>query len=87
MKITIHGGVGEIGGNKILLEDGKTRIWLDFGASFEGSGGYYVDWLKPRNVYGLLDHFEFGLLPKLKGLYPGRWPTPGICACTARPAT
>ena len=32
--ITAYGGVGEIGGNKILVEDRKTRIMLDFGLSY-----------------------------------------------------
>jgi ribonuclease J len=34
VKLTFYGGVNEIGGNKILLEDKKTRIILDFGQSF-----------------------------------------------------
>ena len=34
VSLTFHGGVNEIGGNKILLEYGDTRIWLDFGKSF-----------------------------------------------------
>ncbi|GAF95596.1 unnamed protein product, partial [marine sediment metagenome] len=29
--LTFYGGVDEIGGNKILLEDQDTRIFLDFG--------------------------------------------------------
>ncbi len=27
-KLTFYGGVNEIGGNKILLEDGDTRVFL-----------------------------------------------------------
>ena len=33
-KLTFYGGVNEIGGNKILLEDKKTRVLFDFGQSF-----------------------------------------------------
>ena len=33
--LTFYGGVSEIGGNKILLEDGDTRLFLDFGMSFK----------------------------------------------------
>ena len=32
--LTFYGGVNEIGGNKILLEDRDTKIFLDFGQSF-----------------------------------------------------
>ncbi len=32
--LTFYGGVNEIGGNKILLEDKDTRVFLDFGKSF-----------------------------------------------------
>ena len=34
IKLTFYGGVNEIGGNKILLQDKKTRGLLDFGQSF-----------------------------------------------------
>jgi len=34
VKITFYGGVAEIGGNKILLEDQGSRILLDFGMNF-----------------------------------------------------
>ena len=39
--LTFYGGVNEIGGNKILLEDQDTRIFLDFGMSFSQSGKYF----------------------------------------------
>jgi ribonuclease J len=65
--VTFYGGVGEIGGNKILLEDGDSRILLDFGMNFvERSKFYSEPWLSPRDEKGLL---EFGLLPKVRGLY------------------
>lgn len=68
-KITAFGGVGEIGGNKILLEDKSTRIFLDFGMSFSKQEKYYAGYLYPRTVNGTGDYLEFGLLPHLKGLY------------------
>jgi histone acetyltransferase (RNA polymerase elongator complex component) len=34
VKLVFYGGVNEIGGNKILLEDKGTKIFLDFGQSF-----------------------------------------------------
>lgn len=69
VSICFYGGVGEIGGNKILLEDGDVRIWLDFGQSFEMGCDYYVGWLQPRRIAGLKDYFEFDLLPRINGLY------------------
>jgi|YelNatPaOPRAMG01_1025707.scaffolds.fasta_scaffold63997_1 ribonuclease J len=68
-KLTFYGGVNEIGGNKILVEDKKTRIFLDFGQSFTFGADYFTGWLSPRAINGLGDHFEFGLLPKIRGLY------------------
>ena len=68
-KLRFYGGVNEIGGNKILVEDKGTRIFLDFGQSFSFGAEYFTGWLSPRTINGLGDHFEFGLLPKIPGLY------------------
>ncbi|UCC33929.1 MAG: MBL fold metallo-hydrolase [Candidatus Bathyarchaeota archaeon] len=67
--LTFYGGVNEIGGNKILLEDGEVRIFLDFGQSFSMGADYFTGWLAPRAINGLGDYFEFNLLPKMKGVY------------------
>jgi len=32
--VTFHGGVKDIGGNKFLVEDKGTKIFMDFGMSF-----------------------------------------------------
>jgi ribonuclease J len=69
VSLTCFGGVNEIGGNKILVEDRKTRIFLDFGQSFSLLDEYFVDWLGPRGRFGLKDYFALGLMPKTKGLY------------------
>ena len=71
-KFTFHGGVGEIGGNKILLESEGKRIWLDFGMSFGQSSRYFDDFLQPKRYNGVIDFLEMGLLPSLpdmSGLY------------------
>jgi ribonuclease J len=61
------GGVGEIGGNKFLVEDGDTRILLDFGMSYSDRRRFYSEpLLSPRDEREL---FEFGMLPKFQGLY------------------
>jgi ribonuclease J len=69
VKLTFYGGVNEIGGNKILLEDKKTKIMFDFGQSFTFGAEYFTGWLAPRAINGLGDYFTFNLLPKITGLY------------------
>jgi len=67
--ITCFGGVGEIGGNKFLIEDRKTRVFLDFGEAFGLLEDYFVEWLAPRGRFGLRDYFALDLMPRTKGLY------------------
>jgi ribonuclease J len=68
-KISFYGGVGEIGGNKFLIEDKGTRIFLDFGMQMGKVNQYFGEFMQPRALNGMGDLFEFGLLPRLKGLY------------------
>jgi ribonuclease J len=58
-----------VGGNKILLEDNDTRIFLDFGMSFTAREKYFEEYLKPRSSNGLVDFITMGLLPDLEGIY------------------
>ena len=67
--LTCYGGVGEIGGNKFLLEDKGTKVLLDFGSGFSDGSGFFESGIAPRNVNGAGDLFEFGLLPQVGGLY------------------
>ena len=68
--VTFLGGVREIGGNKLLVEDGPDRILFDFGPSFSPEfEEYYVEYLKPRTTSPIKDLLEFGLVPRLPGLY------------------
>ena len=71
MNITVLGGKGEIGGNKILLEHKDTRIFLDFGMSFKQVSNFFSEFLQPRKCAALTDFFELGLLPDIEGLYRG----------------
>src|SRR2546427_2487288 len=65
--LTFYGGVNEIGGNKFLLEDGKSRIFLDFGRNFARERRYFDEpWLRPMKEDHLID---LGILPNLPGLY------------------
>jgi ribonuclease J len=74
VQITAYGGAGEIGGNKILLEDRDTRLFLDFGEPFRLKDKYFAEWLEPRESRtGLKDYFHFDLMPKIDGLYGEDW--------------
>ena len=67
--ITCYGGVNEIGGNKILLEDGERRLFFDFGKAFGRHSDYFDGvFIKNRTGRGLLDPISLGLIPPLRGL-------------------
>lgn len=68
-KLTFYGGVNEIGGNKILLEDKDTRIFLDFGKGFSRRELYFEEYLKPRPANGIADFLTMGLVPDIEGVY------------------
>ncbi|MCG2658620.1 MAG: MBL fold metallo-hydrolase [Kiritimatiellae bacterium] len=68
-KITVYGGVGEIGGNKVLIEDQNTRIMLDFGLSYAQYGRFYAGYLQPRSFTGLQDMLTPSIIPDLPGIY------------------
>jgi ribonuclease J len=67
--LTFYGGVNEVGGNKILLEERGTRIFLDFGFSFSKNKLFYSEFLQPRLCNGIGDLLELGIIPDLKGIY------------------
>ncbi|MCW4009460.1 MAG: MBL fold metallo-hydrolase [Candidatus Bathyarchaeota archaeon] len=65
--LTFYGGVDEIGGNKILLQDRGTRVFFDFGMSFGQKKQFYSPpFLSPKSEVSLQ---ELGILPKIEGLY------------------
>ncbi len=65
--LTFYGGVGEIGGNKILLQDRDVKVFFDFGMSFALKKQYYSPpFLSPKSEKSLK---EFGILPKIRGIY------------------
>ena len=70
--LTFYGGVDEVGGNKILLNDRGTKIFLDFGMSFAMRKKYYSPpFLSPRTEESLK---ELGILPSIKGIYKNENP-------------
>ena len=69
MKITFFGGINEIGGNKILVEEKGTSIFLDFGKSYKESSLYFEEFVSPRAVHGIKDYLALNLIPQKQGIY------------------
>jgi len=68
--VTFLGGVREIGGNKVLIEDGPDRVLFDFGPSFSPRmEEFYVNFLQPRTASPIQDLLEFDLIPRIEGFY------------------
>jgi mRNA degradation ribonuclease J1/J2 len=65
--ITLYGGVGEIGGNIVLLEDldNRASILLDFGRNFPTQARYYSFPQKPRSSVQL-ELIKTGLIPSIR---------------------
>ncbi len=65
--LAFYGGVNEIGGNKILLKDGDTKVFFDFGMSFAMKKQFYSPpFLSPKSEISLQ---ELEILPKIAGIY------------------
>jgi ribonuclease J len=69
MNLTFYGGINRIGGNKILLEDNGTKLFLDFGMNFTEHQEYFTEYMPPRKCNCIKDFIHLGLLPDLKGIY------------------
>jgi len=67
--LTFYGGVNEIGGNKILLQDKDTKVFLDFGMSFGKRGKFFEEFINPRVSNGIVDYLTMGLIPDISGIY------------------
>ena len=67
--LTFYGGINEIGGNKILLQDKDTRVFLDFGKGFGRRAKFFEEYINPRVANGIEDFLTMGLLPDIEGVY------------------
>jgi len=67
--LTFYGGVNEIGGNKILLEDKDTKVFLDFGKGFGRRARFFEEYINPRTSNGIVDFLTMGLIPDISGIY------------------
>jgi ribonuclease J len=70
-RITVYGGAGEIGGNQVLVESGRARILLDFGARMGFEGEFFAEFLDTRKSTALKDRITIGALPMIPGIYWG----------------
>jgi ribonuclease J len=68
-KLTFYGGVGEIGGNKILLQTDDGAVLLDFGRRMNEYCKFFSDYLQARSKNALRDLLRLGVLPKIDGVY------------------
>lgn len=78
MQLTVYDGADTIGGNKILLEDNRGNLFFDFGINFNLRNQYFEEYLVPRGRRGLLDMFQMGFLPPLRGIYRSDLEIPGV---------
>ncbi|MGB9695437.1 MAG: MBL fold metallo-hydrolase [Caldisericaceae bacterium] len=69
MRIGFFGGVREIGGNIILIEDKGVGIEFDFGRRFASSFTFFNDTIVGRSEKGFSDYTALGELPPFKGFY------------------
>ena len=71
VSITCYGGVGCIGGNKILVEDREqnTGVFFDFGIPFSLCSQFFAEFMGERPAAGLRDPLRLELLPPLVGAY------------------
>ncbi len=67
LNIIIYGGLGEIGGNIILLDYKGEKIVLDIGLSFSRYREYY-EWPN-RTHKGIDEMIRLGVAPNIEGLY------------------
>lgn len=64
--ITFLGGVNEVGGTKIHLEDRDTSIFIDWGKSYTLYKQFYNELNRPR---GFGDYLATKQVPKMAGIY------------------
>lgn len=78
VELTFYGGLGEIGGTKILLKTDGGSVFLDFGKNFGLEGSFFQEpFNQPFYIPSLL---TTGALPDIEGLYrmnPGK-PVDGV---------
>lgn len=68
--IHFHGGIGTIGGTKIIVQEAGYRVLFDFGLAYAPGGDFWGHRIAPRPGHDRLkDLMALGYVPRLDGLY------------------
>lgn len=70
VRLTLYSEVNEVGGNRVLVEDEGTKIFLDIGRSIVFGSGFFTRCFQPRILYSLDGYFEFDLWSKRNDFFP-----------------
>jgi len=66
-RVTLYGGVSEVGGNKVLLESENSRVFFDFGLSYSRRSRFFSDpFFSPRSKEALI---QLGIAHPMRGTY------------------
>ncbi len=74
MRITVYGGAGVVGGNKVHVDLGDRGAFLDFGEPFDVNNLYCSEFVNPRTGRGLRDYLKLGMIPHLDCYRPDLYP-------------
>lgn len=69
VSVGFYGGVGEIGGNKILISSRDESIFLDFGLNMRKKREYGIGYGRERVSRILRNYILLEILPRLRGIY------------------
>ncbi len=69
-RVRLLGGIGTIGGTKLLVETGSARLCFDFGVAYAPGARPFDERLKPRPAALLRDLMYWHLAPPVEGIYP-----------------
>lgn len=76
--IEFYGGLGVIGGSKIMIITPNARVLLDIGLDIPGKVDLFADPVRTRCGTELADYLNTGQAPELAGIYdPGMLPVVG----------
>ncbi len=75
MEITVYGGAGVVGGNKVYLNLGDRGLFFDFGEPFDVGKRFCTEYMRPRGGRGLRDFLRLGMLPALDCYRPDMYPS------------
>ena len=69
ISVGFYGGVGEIGGNKILISGRDGSVFLDFGLNMRKKREYGIGYGRERVSRILRNYILLEILPRLRGIY------------------